>query len=76
MDVVHDAANRRFSATVDGYDCEIDYRFADGVMTITHTGVPSPIGGRGIAGMLTQFAMDQKMVPRKYSVEELFAPLN
>ena len=58
MDVVHDAANRRFSATVDGHDCEIDYRLADGIMTITHTGVPSPIGGRGIAGELTQFAMD------------------
>lgn len=58
MDVVHDAARHRFSTTVDGHDCEIDYRLADGVMTITHTGVPTPVGGRGIASELTRFAMD------------------
>lgn len=58
MDVTHDAERHRFSATVDGYECEIDYRLADGVMTITHTGVPSAVGGRGVAGKLTQFAMD------------------
>ena len=58
MDVAHDAARHRFSATVEGHECEIDYRLADGVMTITHTGVPSQIGGRGHASALTQFAMD------------------
>jgi 4,5-dihydroxyphthalate decarboxylase len=42
-------------------------------------GDPFPFGielNRKALEAMTQFAMDQKMVPRKYSVEELFAPLN
>ncbi|HET6587508.1 MAG TPA: GNAT family N-acetyltransferase, partial [Oleiagrimonas sp.] len=35
-----------------------DYRLRDGVMTITHTGVPEVIGGRGIAASLTRFALE------------------
>lgn len=56
--IEHDKAGNRFSAEVDGHTCEVDYRLADGVMTITHTGVPSAVGGRGIAGELTRFALD------------------
>jgi uncharacterized protein len=58
MDVTHDASGRRFAITVDGHACEVDYRLADGVMTITHTGVPSEVGGRGIAGALTRAALE------------------
>ena len=58
INIEHDAVGRRFSAEVDGHPCEIDYRLADGVMTITHTGVPSAVGGRGIAGQLTQRALE------------------
>ena len=57
-EVRHDAARRRFETTVDGYDCEIDYRLSGEVMTITHTGVPAPVGNRGIAGELTRFALE------------------
>jgi 4,5-dihydroxyphthalate decarboxylase len=42
-------------------------------------GDPYPFGiepNRKALEAMTQFAVDQKMVPRKYSVEELFAPLN
>jgi predicted GNAT family acetyltransferase len=28
------------------------------VMTITHTGVPTALGGRGLAGEITKFALD------------------
>ncbi len=42
-------------------------------------GDPFPFGiepNRKALEAMTQFAVDQKMVPRKFSVEELFAPLN
>ena len=56
--VRHYPERRRFETTVEGHDCEIDYRLAGGVMTITHTGVPQPVGGRGIAAEMTRFALD------------------
>lgn len=54
----HDAQASRFETRVDGHDCELDYRLAGNVMTITHTGVPVPVEGRGIASALTQAAME------------------
>ena len=47
-----------FQTTVDGLQCEADYRLAGRVMTITHTGVPAALGGRGIAAALTKAALD------------------
>ena len=57
-EIRHDAERRRFGATVDGYECELDYRLSNQVMTITHTGVPAPVGGRGIAAQMTKFALE------------------
>ncbi len=58
MNVVeHDRHARRFSTTAEGLQAELDYTVADGVMTITHTGVPAPISGRGIAGELMRAAL-------------------
>jgi predicted GNAT family acetyltransferase len=42
---------------VDDQLCELDYRLAGKVMTITHTGVPASVEGRGIASALTLAAM-------------------
>jgi 4,5-dihydroxyphthalate decarboxylase len=42
-------------------------------------GDPFPFGiekNRKALETITQFAFDQHMIPRKYSVEELFVPLN
>lgn len=58
FDIRHDPAARRFETVVDGQHCELDYRLGDQVMTITHTGVPVPVEGRGIASALTQAAME------------------
>jgi predicted GNAT family acetyltransferase len=58
MVVVHDESRRRFGVRVEGHDCELDYRLVDGVMTITHTGVPAAVGGRGIAAELTRVALE------------------
>lgn len=58
FDIRHDPAARRFETVVDGQHCGLDYRLADNVMTITHTGVPVPVEGRGIASALTRAAME------------------
>jgi predicted GNAT family acetyltransferase len=58
LDIQHRAATRRFEANVDGYLCELDYNLRDQVMTITHTGVPEQVGGRGIASELVRAAVD------------------
>lgn len=56
--VRHHPERQRFETTVDGHDCEIDYRLSNGIMTITHTGVPRAVEGRGIAGEMTRFALE------------------
>jgi predicted GNAT family acetyltransferase len=55
--ISHDRNAHRFTTEVDGYRAELDYTLADRVMTITHTGVPQAIGGRGIAAELMRAAM-------------------
>jgi hypothetical protein len=57
-DIRHDAAAHRFETTVDGQLCEIDYSLRGTLMTIDHTGVPSAVGGRGIASELVRTALD------------------
>jgi len=59
MDIHHDADTQRFSTEVEGHHAELDYVLDEGqgVMTITHTGVPEAIGGRGIAAGLMQAAL-------------------
>ena len=47
----------RFTTEVDGHRAELDYRAANGVMSLTHTGVPAAIGGRGIAAELMRAAL-------------------
>lgn len=56
--VEHQPANRRFTAVVDGEEAVLDYTLSGGVMTITHTGVPKRIEGRGIAGELMRGALN------------------
>lgn len=54
----HNAPASRFETMVDGNLAVLEYRLEDGVMVITHTGVPEAIGGRGVAGQLTRHALD------------------
>ena len=58
LPIQHDPAAHRFSTTVDGYDCELTYLLREGVMAIVHTGVPAPVGGRGIASALVAAAFE------------------
>ena len=55
--IEHDRDAASFRTFVEGHRAEVDYRLEDGVMTITHTGVPGPIEGRGIAASLTRAAL-------------------
>jgi predicted GNAT family acetyltransferase len=57
--IKHDSRGHQFFTEVDGHRAHLDYTLADGVMTITHTRVPSAIGGRGIAGELTAAALTE-----------------
>lgn len=56
--VRHERESNRFAATVEGQECELDYRIDGGVLTIRHTGVPAAVGGRGIAAELTRAALE------------------
>ncbi|CAB3739917.1 MULTISPECIES: GNAT family N-acetyltransferase [Achromobacter] len=56
--VTQDLAQSRFTATVDGVQCVLDYQLQGNTMSIVHTGVPSQVGGRGIAAELTKTALD------------------
>jgi uncharacterized protein len=55
--IEHDTAARRFTAEVDGERAVLDYTISGDVMTITHTGVPQAIAGRGIAAALVREAL-------------------
>lgn len=55
--VTHLPAAHRFEAVVEGTHCVLEYGLDDGRMTITHTGVPSAVGGRGVAGALVRAAL-------------------
>jgi uncharacterized protein len=56
--IQHNAEGSRFEATVDGQLCVCQYRIFGRVMMLTHTGVPPPLRGRGIAALLVQAALD------------------
>lgn len=56
-DIAHDQASHRFTTEEDGRIGYLEYERRDDVMVITHTIVPSPIGGRGIAARLVQAAV-------------------
>ncbi len=57
-EISHDEEAHQFGTTVDGCACELDYRLGNMVMTITHTGVPPQVEGRGIAAELTRVALE------------------
>jgi hypothetical protein len=57
--IVHDAAAQQFRTEVEGHRAELNYNLRGTVMSITHTGVPDEIGGRGIAAELMTAALAQ-----------------
>ena len=58
VDVKHLPDQRRFEAEVDGSTAFLTYERQGTTVAMTHTIVPPPIEGRGIAGALTRTAVD------------------
>lgn len=56
--IEHDLQKHCFELKLDGHRCVLDYTLNNKVMTVTHTGVPSELGGRGLAAEITKFALD------------------
>jgi uncharacterized protein len=56
-DIRHLPGQGRFETVVDGHTCELDYHLQGGLMLITHTGVPRPLEGRGLAAALVAHAL-------------------
>jgi uncharacterized protein len=65
-EIQHDAATRRFVASIDDHQAELEYELEGRGMVITHTRVPEAISGRGVAGELTRTAFEHA---RKRSLE-------
>jgi predicted GNAT family acetyltransferase len=55
--IKHNPPAHRFEARVDSHMCVLDYSLDGNVMTIKHTGVPSAVGGQGIASALVEAAL-------------------
>lgn len=56
--IVHNIDKSRFEYTEDGQLCVLDYILNNSIAAFTHTGVPSAVGGRGIAADLVRFGLD------------------
>jgi 4,5-dihydroxyphthalate decarboxylase len=72
-----EAAKAEYLKNLKGY--EISAWDQAATVNAAVVGDPFPFGiekNRKALEAITQFAFDQKMVPRKYSVEELFTPVN
>ena len=55
--IEHDVQAQRFLTELEGFRAVLDYRLSGRVMTITHTGVPESISGRGVAAELMRAAL-------------------
>jgi uncharacterized protein len=59
VDVHDNPAKGRYELNVEGHIAAAYYELADGVITFTHTEVPSELGGRGIGSQLVKGALAQ-----------------
>ena len=58
LEIIHDSRAHRLSVQLEGETGLLDYELDDKIMSITHTRVPSPIGGRGVAAELMRRALE------------------
>lgn len=55
--IVHNTAGKRFEITIDGATAFLEYEERGSALAFTHTRVPEPLGGRGIAAALVEAAL-------------------
>jgi predicted GNAT family acetyltransferase len=78
-EVQDNAALSRFELTVDGETAVLDYVLSPGVATLTHTGVPPALEGRGVGTALVRGALEAirarglKIVVRCWFVDAFIA---
>jgi predicted GNAT family acetyltransferase len=58
LEVTHNEAQNRFETWIDGQLSKLDYLRDGTTMVITHVGVHPDLRGQGIAGRLTQVALE------------------
>jgi predicted GNAT family acetyltransferase len=56
--IEHKPGASRFEMLAEGRPCVAEYRIHGGVMTMSHTYVPPPLEGQGIAAALVAAALD------------------
>ncbi|XXQ68627.1 GNAT family N-acetyltransferase [Neisseriaceae bacterium B1] len=61
MNIQHETG-KRFTYTENGITAHLDYSDHNGIRTITHTIVPTELGGRGIGTQLARAALDDASV--------------
>ena len=58
LNVVHNEAEDQFETWIDGQLSKLDYMQDGNTMVVTHVGVHPEHRGQGVAGRLTQVALD------------------
>jgi uncharacterized protein len=57
LQIDHDSARHQLSTELEGQTARLDYELDASVMSITHTRVPPPLRGRGVAAELMRNAL-------------------
>lgn len=58
-EITDDTRGQRFVTVVDGVEAKLEYTRRGDRLILVHTEVPDEVGGRGIAGALVRFAVEQ-----------------
>lgn len=58
IDIQHNEDRQRFEAVVDNQLCVLEYVRDGNTVSMNHVRVPEAVGGRGIAGEITRYALD------------------
>lgn len=56
--VVHNVQARRFQIEIEPYLAVLEYQMRGDVMIFTHTGVPAPLEGQGLANRMARVALE------------------
>ena len=70
VEIRNNPAASRYECTVEGHLSVAEYEIADGVMTLTHTLVPTELRGRGIAEKLVRAALNDAKADQRKVVPE------
>ena len=58
LNVIHNTEQKRFEVHLDSHIAELDYRLIGNTIIFTHTGVPTPLEGRGIGSILVKTGLE------------------